>query len=152
MKFKRVLTLFSLVLFVSACAHSSREITVEAKSEPVTNAPGSLKERMIELIRNEPNITESQRSSLLALADRVSAEQAANQQLLNQKKSLLMKEILSPGYDVKRANSIAKSIRNLYDKQLHVTINAMQEAKTILNRLQNREVFMNRLMENGGRW
>jgi hypothetical protein len=152
MTFKRILPVFSIVLFASACAHSSREITAEARSEPVTNAPGALKDRMVDLIQNDPNVTESQRASLLALSDRVSAEQAASRQLLNQKKSLLMKEILSPNYDVKRANTIAKSIRNLYDKQLHTTINAMQEAKTILNRLQNREVFMNRLMDNAGRW
>jgi hypothetical protein len=147
----KFLILLPFIFALSACSHSHHEIKSEARSEPVTNAPGSLKERMVELIQQEKEITEDQRNSLLALADRVTKEQAANQVLMNQSKSLLLKELLSPNYSTKRANSIANSIRNLYDKQLHVTINAMQEAKAILNRLQNREVFMNRMMESGGR-
>ena len=148
----KFLILLPLIFALSACSHSHHEIKTEAKSEPVTNAPGSLKERMVELIQQEKEITEDQRASLLALADRVTKEQAANQVLMNQSKSLLLKELLSPNYNTKKANSIANSIRKLYDKQLHVTINAMQEAKVILNRLQNREVFMNRMMDSGGRW
>jgi hypothetical protein len=147
----KFLILLPFIFALSACSHSHHEIKSEARSEPVTNAPGSLKERMVELIQQEKEITEDQRNSLLALADRVTKEQAANQVLMNQSKSLLLKELLSPNYSTKKANSIANSIRNLYDKQLHVTINAMQEAKAILNRLQNREVFMNRMMESGGR-
>ncbi|NDG85634.1 MAG: hypothetical protein EBX52_11455 [Proteobacteria bacterium] len=152
MKISSFAPVFAVLVLVSACSHNTREIRAEARSEPVTTAPGSLKDRMIELIQQDKNITPDQRESLLALAEKVTKEQAANQLLLTQSKSLLLKELLSPNYDVKKANSIARTIRKLYDKQLHVTINAMQEAKTILNRLQNREVFMNRLMENGGRW
>ncbi len=146
---------FSVLLacaLVSGCAHNQSEIKTEAKSEPVTNVTGSLGDRMRDLIEQEKSITPEQRAALLALSERVGKQQAQNQQLINQSKSLLMKEILSPNYNSRKANAIAKTIRNLYDEKIHVTIDAMQEAKSILNRLENREVFMNRMMDGVGRW
>jgi hypothetical protein len=150
-KILAILTVSTLITLTACSTSTKREITEEAKKEPVTASHRNLTERLTDLINADTQITAEQKTALLSLVEKVSAENRELQLTINQKKSLLMKELLSPNYSRTRSKAMVSSIVSLDKKQLNNTLNALTEAKKILGKRENSEVLMERIMEAGGR-
>jgi uncharacterized membrane protein YkoI len=141
----------ALTISLTSCAPSTHAIRQEAHEEPEIHHASDLKGRMAELIEKDSSITDEQKSRLMSLVDRSSAKGRELQTRMNQSKSLLMKELLSQNYSKKRADAIVHTLQRISNQQLSNTIASMEEAKEILGRRQNSEVYMDKLLEAGGR-
>ena len=145
-----------LAIALQGCAHSALETRVdnEVAQESRIKTSSDLRAESAHLIQSAPNLTLDQRSKLtnLRAATEIQIDLARAQSL--KLRSVLMKDLISTHYDADEVALIKQKMRDLENKRLSVTFNAVEEANTIMGHglIENRTRMMDGFFEghNGG--
>ena len=140
-----------LSLTLTACATADRGLTAEAKKEPIMTTPSSLNEHVRGIIEGDSALSPDKKATLIGIVDKTSAENTETQILINQKSSLLLKELLSDPYHPKNVSFLKKSLVKLNEKKLSNSLQALEQIKEVLGHYKDREILFNKMLQLGGR-
>ncbi|MGZ3694277.1 MAG: hypothetical protein ACXWQO_08755 [Bdellovibrionota bacterium] len=129
------LTLFIIVTSAVGCASAPEKRINEklAQSEPVSSR-AELRKEAQELIVNDKGITPDQKKQLSMLLTDVSEKiDSANKESL-QLRSLLLKELLQPEYQMAEISVIKKKMRKNDEIRLNAMFDGAEKANKILGR------------------
>lgn len=143
-------------LALAGCASSptqgSAPLTQEARREPVSSSTQSLNQRLEELVEGDASLTRERKDELLAVLRRMAAKNEEILTLMNQKKSLLVKELLSQPYRKNRAESLKRSILKLNDERARNGLQALEQLKEVMGHQDNPQTVLEKVMDMGGRY
>ncbi len=109
----------TLTLLGSGCAStpSEKALTAEARTEKPIESGKEANESLSGLIESSRELSAQEKQELSKLIDHVYQETASFDVLTNQKKTLLIKELLQAKPDRAKINALQSSIRNVQKKR-----------------------------------
>ena len=109
--------------------------------ESSINSQADLNAEATHQIEKAENISEEQRSQLLALREKTRAQTLEQNKESLRLKSVLVKELLSTDYDRKEVAGLKRKIRKTDDRKLSILLDSIQKTNVILGRqaLSNRD-------------
>ena len=134
---KLALCLFATcALGLTACSHTSvdRELNRKVAEESNINTQADLNAEATHLIEKAKNITEEQRSQLLALREKTRAETLEQNKESLRLRSVLVKELLSTDYNRQEVAGLKRSIKKTDERKLSILLDAVQKTNLILGR------------------
>jgi hypothetical protein len=150
------LILCSAILLATGCASSSvspsAPLTQEARREPVNSSSQSLSQRLEDLVESDSALSRSRKDELLGVLRQMAAKNEEIQTLMNQKKSLLVKELLAFPYRKSRVESLKRSILKLNEERARNGLQALDQLKEVMGHQDNPQKVMDRVIEMGGRF
>ncbi len=150
------LILCSAILLATGCASSSvspsAPLTQEARREPVNSSSQSLSQRLEDLVESDSALSRSRKDELLGVLRQMAAKNEEIQTLMNQKKSLLVKELLAYPYRKSRVESLKRSILKLNEERARNGLQALDQLKEVMGHQDNPQKVMDRVIEMGGRF
>lgn len=127
-----LLTLAPFTL-VSCAGHSTaQDIKQEAKQEPVIEGPDQLKTQLKAIVEADQTLTPSERYELNTIIDETYTKTHEIDVMSNQKKSLLMKELLKEKPDLKRMNGIKKELYKAQKQRTDLMMSGIDRAAKTL--------------------
>jgi hypothetical protein len=133
-------------LHLQGCAQTplDKRVDREVAQENTINTQADLKSEASRIIQTTPGLTDEQRIKLGALRKTTRAQTDALWTQSVKLRSVLMKDLITTNYNENEVELIKKKIKDLEDKRLSVTFNAVEQANTILghNILKNQEPIM----------
>jgi hypothetical protein len=150
------LILCSAILLATGCASSSvspsAPLTREAREEPVNSSYQSLSRRLEDLVESDQALSRFRKDELLGVLRRMAERNEEIQTLMNQKKSLLVKELLAYPYRKSRVESLKRSILKLNEDRARNGLQALDQLKEVMGHQDNPQKVMDRVIEMGGRF
>lgn len=152
MKHTRIssLTLISAVsalAFFTAvgCASKSEKQTLNDKvsAEGSVHSPSTLSAETVDTIQNSKDLSADQKAQLATLRTETRAKMEAYRQESLKLQSVLVKDVVSPNYDISEVNLIKSRLRKVENDRVNLIFDTVDKANTIMGRqaLNNQEVM-----------
>jgi hypothetical protein len=144
-----VLAATAAALTFSSCASQPKasEIKEQAKAEPSIESPEQMKAQLRQIVAADATVTEAERNELNNTIDATYTRAQEIDILSNQKKSLLMKELLAPKPSMPKINAIKKSLYAAQKQRIDIIMQGIDQAAKIMRVHPNsNEPVMNTFM------
>lgn len=143
--------------FFQGCASAAlnTKIDRELAQESAVKSRTDLRKEAGQLIQTTPGLTADQRSKLSSLRDTTRAQLDAMAGQSLKLRSVLLKTLVAANYNDDEVELIKQRIKDLEEKRLTVTFNAVEQANQILGHETeaNRQRIMDEFFETrAGRW
>jgi hypothetical protein len=152
MKTTRFGILILTALTAQACAHRVTEQRIDKKvaQESDVNTPAELTAEVDQAIQSAPGVTPEQKAQLVRLRDSTRKEVDALEEEGLQLRAVLVKDLVSPDYDLAEVEQIKKRIKKIEDQKVTALFNCVEGAHAILGRQSSSHQKMLRAMMNAG--
>lgn len=128
---KIISSLLMLTLLYS-CATTQKDIGHELKNAPAVRSRDEMINSMRKIFANSKNLTSKQKEEFFELHATVIDEVSDLNNLIRKQKIMLIKEISSTKYSVRRINALKDMLRSSYNAKLSIMFAALSQSREIL--------------------
>ena len=147
---KTKIAIMILVISTMGCAHTAKKVDQEISTEPPVKDSTELSVKARALINSSTSINPEQKTKLLALQEKTTAELKDLQAQSLKIRSLLIQEVTGSDYNEKEIWVIKNRLKKNESQKLLTYFNAVDEANKILGRdseLERRQELMHSITE-----
>lgn len=141
-------SLLLCLALVGCAAPGGKKLDAKVANETEVSRPADLHEEISQLIKTEPGLSDVQRARLLQLQANTIARTSDLRDHSLRLRSLLMEELLSPGYDADEVGLIKGRLKKIEKQRLALLFDSVEQANQILGHDGNgHEEMMKRIFE-----
>lgn len=132
---KKIMSLMILTVLISACASQKaavKKVETEISQEPVAKET-EVTQNVRDYILNSKTISDQQKTELLTLQDKTSAQATALDEELNKARMILVRTVLQPRVNEREVSILRKKIKKLSRKSMELEYKAFAEARKIID-------------------
>jgi len=137
---KIAICLIATTALFSACSSDEKkaEVHKEVSKETVVNKEHQ-KQSTREFIATNKNLSDQQKTDLLALYDDTTKKMKSTNEQILQTKTVMIKSLMEPKMDDKKISILRTDLKNLEKKRTDTTIRAFDQAKLIMTPIKDLE-------------
>lgn len=137
---KLAMCLITSTALFSACSSDEKkaEVQNEVRQETVVSKDQQ-KQTTREFITNSKNLTDQQKTDLLALYDDTTKTMKATNDQILQTKTVMIKSLMDPKMDDKKISILRSDLKKLEKKRTDTTLRAFDQAKLIMTPIKDLE-------------